>query len=56
MRYQRNSLKGSRPELLGHPRASTHTLLSYHTKYKDRQTPSFLRRCARLARREKAAS
>jgi hypothetical protein len=33
MRHQRNAHRGSRPEGLGHPKATTHTAESYRAKY-----------------------
>lgn len=33
MRYQRNDWRGSRPDGLGHPRATEHTAESYRAKF-----------------------
>lgn len=55
MRWQRKSLgeRPSRPEGLGHPRASTHTAASYRAKYLRPGPNASLSRLMRLARLEK---
>jgi len=54
-RWQRNELRGSRPDVLDNPRSSTHTAKSYVAKYLRGQpnaSHSRLMRMARLIRRE----
>lgn len=55
MRWQRRALgsRPSRPEGLGHPRASTHTAASYRAKYLRPGPNASLSRLMRLARLER---
>lgn len=55
MRFQRNAHRGSRPEGLGHPKATKHTAESYRVRYvRPGPTANFNRflRWARMERNE----
>jgi hypothetical protein len=53
MRYQKTALRGSRPEGLGHPRPTLHTLESYTARVKGGGR-STLWRLARILRQSKS--
>lgn len=54
MRYRRNEHRGSRPEGLGHPRATRHTAESYRQRCRSVRL-GYLWRLRRMERREAAA-
>lgn len=55
MRWQRNAIKGSRPEGMGHPNATRHTAESYRATCKHARI-TYLLRLRRMERREAKAA